>query len=337
MKRQTLVLLVAAVATAFAVTIATLRAEADPKPMPSAPLGLAAPGRVEPTGEERLLAARFPGLLIAVHVEENDLVTAGQILAEIDRSELEAQHAIALGTIELKVAERERLLHGARQQERQAAKARLAVENAELDLARKEHSRARALQQKGVLSAAELDLAIQKLDAETAQRDQATEAVELIEASARRDEVKIADLEIVLARAQLTAIDAMLDKTYVRSPIAGTVLKRYHHVGETVGTQPPTPLFVLGDLSHRMVRAEIDELDVARVHVGDEMEIKADAFGERSFEGRVVRIAQRVGNKTVLTDRPAERKDRNVLEALIELEPGSDLPTGLRVDIFAKQ
>jgi HlyD family secretion protein len=327
------------IATAVAITAigATygLRAEAEaPTVASDAPLGLAAPGRVEPYGESREVSARIGGLLVAVHAEENDRVEAGAVLAEIDRSELDAERAAALATIELREAERERLVHGARSQERQAAKARLAAAEAALVLARKEHERIAPLQGDGVLTATELDRAVERLDSATAQKAEANKQLALLEAGARADDLRIADAQIELAKARLAAIDAMIEKTYVRAPVAGTVLVRHRRHGETVSVQPPTVLFEIGDLSRRMVRAEIDELDVARIHEGDRVEVVADAFGATRFAGTVTRVAQQVGAKTVRTDRPDERRDRKVLDAMIELDPGSTLPVGLRVDVF---
>jgi HlyD family secretion protein len=336
MKTKTKWWLFTAVAAATAIGLGVdLPAEAEgPAVAVGEPLGLAAPGRVEPFGEEREVGARAPGLLVAVHVDENDRVVAGQVLAEIDRSELEAERTAALATIELREAERARLLHGARTQERQATKARLNAAQASLALAKKEHARIAPLVDDGVLTAADLDRAVERLDSATAQTSEAAKQLALIEAGARRDDLLIADAQIALAQTRVAAIDAMIEKTYVRAPVAGTVLRRHRRQGETVGTQPPTTLFVVGDLSRRMVRAEIDELDVARIHEGDRVEIVADAYPGERFGGKVTRVAQRVGGKTVTTERPQERQDRKVLDAMIELDPGAELPVGLRVDVF---
>lgn len=325
-------------ATVVALAIGTtleLRAQDEPPTAAaSAPLGLAAPGRVEPFGEEREVGARMSGLLVAVHADENDEVEAGEILAEIDRSDLEAERIAALATIALREAERTRLVNGARPQERQAAKARLAAAEAALSLARKEHTRAEPLAASGVLTATELDRTVERLESATAQTHEAAKQLALVQSATRRDDVAIADAQIAVAQARLRAIDAMIERSYVRAPVAGTILRRHRRQGETVGTQPPTPMFVIGDLSRRMVRAEIDELDVARIHQGDRVEVAADAYPGQRFAGVVTRVGQRVGGKSVTTERPQERQDRKVLEALVELDPGNELPVGLRVDVF---
>lgn len=313
-----------------------LSAGAEPPPAAPAPLGLAAPGRVEPIGEERELGPQIPGLLSKVHVDENDRVEAGQILAELDRADLEAERAAAVANLNLRRAERQRLINGARAEERQAGVARLSAAQAALVLAEREHGRNLKLWQDSVLTEAEHDRSRAALEAAKARQKEAEEQLRLLEAPARADELAMADAQLAVGEARLLAVEAALAKTYVKAPIAGTILKRHRRAGETVSTQPPTPLFVIGDLSRRAVRAEVDELDVARIKLGDAVEVAADAYGSRRFTGKVIRVGQRVGGKSVHTDRPDERQDRKVLEVLIELEPNSDLPIGLRVDVFAQ-
>jgi len=73
---------------------------------------------------------------------------------------------------------------------------------------------------------------------------------------------------------------------------------------------------------------------VAQVKVGQKAYAVADAYGAKRFEGRVIRIAKMLGRKNVRTDDPAERMDTKVLETLIEFEPGTSIPVGMRMDVF---
>jgi HlyD family secretion protein len=73
---------------------------------------------------------------------------------------------------------------------------------------------------------------------------------------------------------------------------------------------------------------------VAAVHVGQTAWVTADAYGERRFAGRVIRVGEMLGRKNVRTDDPAEKVDTKVLETLVELDEGTRLPIGLRVDAF---
>ena len=74
--------------------------------------------------------------------------------------------------------------------------------------------------------------------------------------------------------------------------------------------------------------------DVADLALGQTAWVTADAYGTRRFSGRVIRIGETLGQKGIRTERPNERTDTRVLETLVELDAGTTLPIGLRVDAF---
>jgi multidrug resistance efflux pump len=154
-----------------------------------------------------------------------------------------------------------------------------------------------------------------------------------------RDETRVEDLrraeaEVSRARAAVAEAAALLEKTYIRSPLDSTVLRRYRKTGESVSADGNTPIVSLGDLSTLRVRVDVDEADVARLRLGQTGWVQADAYGDRRFPARVVRIGQALGRKNVRTDEPSERVDTKILETLLELDAGARLPVGLRVDAF---
>ncbi|MGH7859143.1 MAG: efflux RND transporter periplasmic adaptor subunit, partial [Candidatus Binatia bacterium] len=82
----------------------------------------------------------------------------------------------------------------------------------------------------------------------------------------------------------------------VRAPFAGTVVERHVTLGEMV--EPQTPLFQVADLSTVWVWIDVFERDLARVHLGDGVELRVDAFPGESFEGRVAYLASRLESET---------------------------------------
>jgi HlyD family secretion protein len=78
----------------------------------------------------------------------------------------------------------------------------------------------------------------------------------------------------------------------------------------------------------------VDETDVSKVRVGQKAYVTVDAFGKQRFWGHVVRVGEQLGPKNVRTDEPTERVDKKILETLVELDRGAQLPMGLRVDAF---
>ena len=158
----------------------------------------------------------------------------------------------------------------------------------------------------------------------------------MVDAGSREENHARADADVALARAALDEARAMLEKTIVRAPIDGIVLRRNRRAGESVSTQFDSPIVTLADRSRVRVRMDVDESDVAHLRVGQPAYVTADAFGDRRFAGAVVRIGQVLGRKNVRTDEPTERVDTKILETLIELSDGHELPLGLRVQAFIR-
>ena len=78
----------------------------------------------------------------------------------------------------------------------------------------------------------------------------------------------------------------------VRAPFAGTVVERHATLGEMV--EPQAPLFQVADLSRVWVWIDIFERDLARVHLGDDVELHVEAFPGSAFEGKLVYLGSRV-------------------------------------------
>jgi len=78
----------------------------------------------------------------------------------------------------------------------------------------------------------------------------------------------------------------------------------------------------------------VDESDVSKVQVGQKAYVTADTYGTHQFSGRVIRVGKILGKKNVRTDEPSEHVDTKILETLVQLDAGQQLPLGLRVDAF---
>jgi HlyD family secretion protein len=291
---------------------------------------------VEAMSEEVRVSAQVGGRLQAMLVVENDLVKAGQLLATIESADYRARVSSAEATLRLREAEARKVHNGARVQERRDADAAVREAEAVVVNAKADVGRRRDLYREAVISRAEMDNAEQAFGVAQAKLDSARERLSLVDAGSREEDHARADAEVALARAALDEARAVLQKTFVRAPIDGVVLRRHRRAGETVSTQFESPIVTLADRSRARVRMDVDESDVARVRVGQSAYVTADAFGDRRFAGTVVRVGQVLGRKNVRTDEPTERVDTKVLETLIELSDGRELPLGLRVQAFIK-
>jgi ABC exporter DevB family membrane fusion protein len=294
------------------------------------------PGRVEPVSEEILVAAELAGRLGAVLVEEGDAVTRGQVLARLDAEDEAARARSAEAAVAVAEAELARVVNGARAEERREARAAVRQAEAEFEQAELEWKRREQLARDGVIPAEDRDRAARALRVSKARLDEAGERANTIDSTAREDERTRAVAAVRQARANLDEARAMLEKTVIRSPIDGIVLRRHNQTGERVAPDAPGagPVFTVADTRRLRVRADVDETDVARIAVGQPAWVTADAYGSRRFEGTVVRVGSVLGRKNIRTDEPAEKQDTKVLETLIELAPDARLPVGLRVDVF---
>lgn len=203
------------------------------------------------------LAPLAGGQIVSQPVKEGDRVRAGQVLLELWNEDTAAQARVA---------------------EEQARSARLRAEEAceRANVAEREAERARGLRRDGLIPEEQFDRAVSTAKTQRAACD------------ATRSEVQQAQRSIELARANLT-------RTVLRAPFAGVVAKVTGEVGEFAMPSPPgiptPPAIDLIDDSCLYVTAPIDEVDAARVQVGQTGYITLDAFAGKHFPGRVRRIA----------------------------------------------
>ncbi len=295
---------------------------------------IVAPGRVEPLSEEVAIGSELDGRIAQVAVEEGQAVRKGQVLATLVNGDFQARVELAESLIAERKAELERLRNGARDQERREADANFDEARAVLEQARTERDRRQFLLDRGAISRTEFEMANRDFHVADARVEASRQRASLVKADTRIEEIRRAEAEVASAEARAGEARAILAKTVILSPINGVVLRKHQRTGENVSAQSNTPILTLGDTSRLRVRVDVDETDVARVLPGKVVVIKAAAFGDRQFTGKVSRVGQILGKKNIRTGDPAERIDTKVLETLVDLDPGSDLPIGLRVDAY---
>jgi HlyD family secretion protein len=284
--------------------------------------------------EEVKVGSSIYGKLKAVLVEEGARVRRGQVLAVLDNADYVARVAVAGAQFAETRASERRVLNGAREQERAEALAAVKEAEAVLENAGAELERRRKLFGSGDISRSDVERVEREFRVAQSRLEAAKQRHGFVDANAREEDRAKAEADVSLSRARLEEAQAMLDKTIIRSPIDGVVLRKHLNAGEVVSDKSDAPIITVGDSSVLRVRADVDETDIAKIRVGQRAYVKADAYGEKKFWGRVVRVGQVLGKKNVRTEKPAERVDTKILETLIELDGGQSLPAGLRVDAF---
>lgn len=245
--------------------------------------GVNASGRIEPLARVAVMS-RASGIVEALFVDEGDVVTAGQVLAELDREQLEAQWS----------QDQADLL--AAQARVEAAKARLAetrvrVDDPEVEFLEKDLERTATLFEQGRVSAKDRDDAQRALAIARFRVAQVKANLPVLEASITEAAAQLASAEAALERSATALREAT-----VKSPIDGVVLLREKEVGDGVSSiltagGNATQLMTLGDLSEMYVEARVDEVDLGRIHVGMPAQITVDAYRGVVLAGEVRRIA----------------------------------------------
>ena len=342
------ILLVAAVVLVLIVSFAFLFAHSRTDQVSAAasqaqqnqgPTLVAGPGRVEPSSEDIKIGSELSGKLKSVNVEEGDAIKRSQALAVLENDDYRAQVESAKAQVLAKEAALRKVVNGARSQERNEAWSSVREAKAVMNNARSEMERRQKLYEAGVISREELDRYEREYDVAKAKYQEAAEHHSLVDDHAREEDQSLAEADLQLAKASLREAQARYEKTIIRSPIDGTVLRKHHRNGESVSNSStvPDPILTIGDKKVLRVRVDVDETDISRVRVGQKAYVTADAFGKQKFWGRVVRVGQQLGPKNVRTDEPTERVDTKILETLVELDQGVQLPVGLRVDAYIVQ
>jgi HlyD family secretion protein len=311
---------------------------ADSAAAPNAPWAASATGRVEPKDGEVRITTQTGGEIVAVNVATNDSVKSGDVLVELDDTDLVDKLAAARAEAQVRVRERdeEPAIKGPAE-ERRAAEDRLDAAERALFAARQaaddaaKARKADASQDAAASKAAEAVVAARKKVSEERANLRKVDATVGIPLPTR--------LEAALsqARSDLSLLENAIDRSRVRAPYDGTVLTVWAKVGETATPSPETPLVLFGDLSSLRVRAELEERDVVKVKVGQPAIVKVDAFGDKEFTGKVTSMAQSLGPPRIASRGPRRPNDVEVLEVLVALDGNPPLLTGMRVDVYFKQ
>jgi HlyD family secretion protein len=200
------------------------------------------------------VGTQVSGRIKALYADYNSPVTSGQLIAEIDPAAFEAQVEQA----------RANLL---------AASASLKQAEADRKDARRNLDRVRDLHAERVVGQSELDTAETRF--------------------------AVADAQVGVARAQVVQYQAAFDLaetnlryTKIHCPIDGIVIARRVDIGQTVAAAFQTPvLFVVAeDLTRMRINTSVDEADIGRVSVGQQVRFTVDAYPGHVFEARVLQI-----------------------------------------------
>jgi len=131
-------------------------------------------------------------------------------------------------------------------------------------------------------------------------------------------DVKIAEAELIRAQETLKEAKDRLADTEIRAPLSGTILIKYAEEGQVIASTTSsasegTLLFTMADLNRIYIEAMVDETDIGRISPDQPVKITVDAYPEKIFNGKVIRIAPkgRVESTITIFDVTIEINDKN--------------------------
>lgn len=282
-------------------------------------------------GHEASFSAATGGRATRVLVQVGQHVSAGQTLAELDKSVLAAtarQQAAAVEQARAQ-AQQARATSGtqspiATDQIRQAETA-ISTARANQMQAQNELNRQQTLFDRGIAARKEVEAARTQLAVTTAAVTQAESALAAARVNAARGvneartQATVTAGGVSAAQAALQVAQAELARARIVSPISGTVTKRAINDGETV--DPATPAFEVIDASSLDLVANLPAPYLGRIKTGDLALVKVEPFPEREFSGGVVQVA------------PAADPQTNTIAVRVRLpNPTGELKAGLFAD-----
>lgn len=277
-------------------------------------------GRVEAVGGEVQVFAQISGRLAEVLVRDGDLVSLGQPLAVMEGTRTQADVQIAAANVQVAQAALDRLVAGAGDEEKSQALCAVQACQAELAFARASLERLRPLVEKKIRSVEELELAEQQVAQLTHRADGLIEQHKALTRPVREADLKAAQANLELARAQLARANVEHGYTVIPAPQAGVVLKVLRHRGDSVSTSAPTPVVLLANTDHLQVRLEMDEADVP--HIAEQMQGVFEIRGLAGEEGRLrlERVIPVFGPKRLFSPDTSLGHDTRMLEVLCRVE-----------------
>jgi len=242
-----------------------------------------ATGKVEPITKVEV-KSKASGIVKKLYVMYGDRVKQGQLLAQLDKIEIEAQveqskAALLAAQANLKGAEAD------------YERAKVDAEGPDVPLLQRAYQRNLEMQKSGVVSQSALDDAEKDYKMAVNKQNVARAQVTVLQAKMAQSQAQVAEDE-----ANLKQLEEQLSYTDIVSPIDGIVLSRDVEVGDAVSSilvlgSSATLVMTIGDVSKVYVKGKVDESDIGRVYMGQPARIKVESFKDKTFNGVVTKIS----------------------------------------------
>jgi HlyD family secretion protein len=242
-----------------------------------------ATGKIQPITKVEL-KSKASGIVERLFVDINQHVQKGQVLAQLDQQEILAQ--VAAQKAQLAGAQANVVTYKANiDQDKVNASA------PDLPMYKSTYERNLAMSNDGIVSRQTLDDAQRNYVAAENKRDSSVAQISVDQAK-----LKQAQAQVQQAQASLDQLNEQLSYTTLVSPMDGVVLSRDVEMGDAVSSilvlgSTATLVMTLGDTTQVYVQGKVDEADIGSAYMGQPARIRVESFPNKSFNGRVTKIA----------------------------------------------
>ncbi len=242
-----------------------------------------ATGKVEPITKVEV-KSKASGIVKKLLVQPSDKVKTGQLLAQLDKEEIQAQVDQSRAASQAAEAS----LKGA---EADWERAKVDAEGPDVPLLKRAYERAVGMAKAGVVSESALEDAQKNYEMALNKQNVAKAQLIVLKAKIAQSQAQVAQ-----DRANLKQLEEQLSYTDIESPIDGVVLSRDVEMGDAVSSilvlgSSATLVMTLGDISQVYVKGKVDESDIGKVYLSQPARIKVESFKDKTFNGVVTRIS----------------------------------------------
>lgn len=305
---------------------------------------ITASGTVQPIQTVNL-SPKNPGILVELLVQQGDRVQKGQMIARMENDDAQAQVLQAQARVDRATAKLTQARVGSRPEDiaqaearvRQA-EARVKESQARLGLAQQRLDRNQVLADQGAISSDRLDEILSEVATASATLAQlqaglqeSRRSLEESQNGSRPEEIAAAEADLAEARGSLRAAEVKKQDGFLYAPFSGTVTQKFADEGAFVTpttsaseVTSATSTAVVAIAEGLEVLAQVPEVDIRQLRVGQPVEIVADSYPGQTFQGKVRLIA------------PEAVVQQNVtsFQVRVSLQTGQDkLLSGMNTDV----
>lgn len=240
-------------------------------------------GNIEVTEVE--VSFKIPGKVLQRFVNEGERVTKNGEIAKLEPEELVQATKLKEAELSAANAALQELTEGYLPEEIAQAGARLKQAEANYARLESDYGRQKTLFEGDVISNREFDMSISAYEVAKAKVSEAQEKLTLLKRGIRKEKIAQAEANVSKAKQSLALANTKLDYSMITSPINGYILSDNIEAGEYVF--PGTPIVTIGNLETVWLRAYIDEADLGKIKLGQDVKVSVDSYPDKIFPGKV--------------------------------------------------